>query len=149
MVPKTISMIGLKRTLRRVLLASGAGVVLLSGYAYYLYHKPVQSLANTKADLSIDAIDILTQYASDELAADAKYLNKIISVKGKVSKIEKSDSSFTKIYLFGNESGNVICEMEKASNEVDVKEGELVAIKGLCTGYLMDIVLTKSSIEKK
>lgn len=43
-----------------VLFALGAGI------AYYMYNKPVASLENKKADVSVSADQILADYESDE-----------------------------------------------------------------------------------
>ena len=44
--------------------------------------------------------------------------------------------------------GSVLCHLsEEATKEMSVLiEGQTITVKGICTGYLMDVILIKSEI---
>ncbi len=116
--------------------ASGAAL------GYYLWNKPHRNVEAAKADFSVQAPDLFTQYASDETVANAKYLDKIITVCGEVSDVT-SEAGLVKVQLIGgNEMGGVSCELEPGATFSPAK-GSQVCLKGICTGYLMDVVLNR------
>lgn len=118
----------------------------------YYYNKPVESLKNKAADIKITSEKLFSDFAANEENANKVYLNKIINVAGSVTDINKNnDGSITLQLQSGNAMGNVSCKMEM--NETDksgkVAAGELVSLNGLCTGYLMDVVLVNCSLIEK
>lgn len=120
-------------------------VLALAGGAvgYYLYNKPVASLENKKADMSVTAEQLLTDYEADETAANDKYLGKIIDVSGTVSNITTEEGKQKITLDTGNPISAIICEMEATDADAAVKTGDPVHIKGLCSGYLSDVILVQ------
>lgn len=116
--------------------------------AYRMYNKPHIDVADASADITISANTILNEFSSDENAANKKYLEKIVAVKGEISevKIEKENGIIT--LKTNDDFGSVICHLSDESTKkvVKLKEGETITIKGICTGYLMDVILIKSEI---
>jgi hypothetical protein len=43
----------------------------------------------------------------------------------------------------------IICEMETGTETGDVKAGDMVIVKGMCSGYLSDVILVQSTLVKK
>lgn len=128
---------------KKILLGLLVVVILGMGYGYYLFNKPVSSLANERPAYVIGASQLVDQYEADESKANSKYLDQIIEVSGAVAKIVESKS----IYLdTGNPLSSVICELADPSEANKVKTGDLIKVKGLCSGYLMDVVLVRSVI---
>ena len=122
--------------------------VLGGGYGYYQYNRPVASLEDKEADVILSAPDLLKAFESNEAEANKNYLDKVIEVKGEVTKIE-ADSTKKSVYLnTGNEMSAVICEMEAGADTEGLTPGSSVVVKGKCTGYLMDVVLVQSVIKK-
>ena len=115
------------------------------GYGYYLFNKPVSSLADVKPEYSIEASSLIVQFEDNEEKANEMYLDKIIETSGQVLKIVDNKN----IYLdTGNPISSVICEMGDNQDISKLKVGDQVKIKGLCTGYLMDVVLVRSIVIK-
>ena len=82
--------------------------VLGGGYGYYQYNRPVASLEDKEADVILSAPDLLKAFESNETEANKNYLDKVIEVKGEVTKIE-ADSTKKSVYLnTGNEMSAVI-----------------------------------------
>jgi hypothetical protein len=118
------------------------GGVFGAAIGYYMYTKPLESIESLKTSFSISSDDLLTAFESDEDLANQKYLDKVIEVKGKVSKTERNNGT-TSVYLATeNELSSVIFQLE--SDDPSIKEGQEITLKGICTGYLMDVVLVRS-----
>jgi len=122
-------------------------VVLLGfiggGIGLYMYNKPVDKMNTMKVDETISAENLFTTYEADETAANSRFLDKVVVVKGKVIKSTKDDTKITVFLDTGDMLANIMCQME--SQDINIPaDGSTVTIKGLCTGYLTDVVLIKS-----
>ncbi len=115
---------------------------------YYLYNKPMDSLEYAKPVAYLSADSIFQLFEQDEMKTNELYLDKVISVTGKIQSIlsDTSGVSFnlqTSSGLFG-----VTCKMESTNLDVSqFSEGQLVQVKGLCSGYLMDVVLIRCVVQ--
>ena len=106
-------------------------------------------MASKNADIQITAQDLLSKFETNEEEANTLYLDKILLVSGLVDEI-KADSATVSIYLKNKESlSGVICGFNKSEIDMnEIKKGDQVKIKGICSGYLLDVVLNKCSIVK-
>lgn len=134
--------------MRKVILILLVLGVIGAGIGYYMYNKPVASLEKKKADVEVTSDEIITAYETDENAANGIYNGKVVQVTGKVA--DMTDEAGTrKIQLeTSNPIAMIICEMETGTETGDVKAGDMVSIKGLCTGYLSDVILVQCTIVK-
>ena len=129
------------------------GILLLFFFGaiigYKIYNKPHVNVAQEKAAISSTASVLLEAFSADETAANLKYLGKIIQVKGVISKIEivnkKGSISLETEALFGS----VLCTLtpEESLSTKELKIGQEILLKGICTGFLMDVVLVKCIIK--
>lgn len=134
----------MKKIIVIILLALAAG----GTGAYYLYNKPAEKTVTRAAELEVTAEKLFSDYSAHEEKANGKYLNKVLLVSGTVSMIDESDkNNITYTLSTGDPMGGVICTSERAGLKKTVKAGDLVKVKGICTGLLMDVVLVKCSIE--
>ena len=95
--------------------------------------------------------------AYDEITMEIKrmYVSQVMRGHGIAHKILSAlevwahDLGFTRCILeTGDDMASVICEFENGSEISDIKISSIVTIKGICTGILSDIVLTRCSIKK-
>ncbi len=112
---------------------------------YYMYNKPADKMESLKVDESLSAEQLFASYEADEMAANKRFLDKIIVVKGKVAKTKKDEEKATILLDTGDILANIMCQMENIEGNLPA-EGSIVSIKGLCTGYLTDVVLIKGII---
>jgi hypothetical protein len=112
------------------------------------FRKADTSVESKKVDVVITANDLLNAFESDETTANAKYLNKIILVEGIIAEI-KADSTSVSVYLKEPEAiSGVLCGFNSETEISDkINIGQKIKIKGMCTGYLMDVVLNKCAFE--
>ena len=129
------------------------GILLLFFFGaiigYKIYNKPHVNVAQEKAAISSTASVLLEAFSTDETAANLKYLGRIIQVKGVISKVEivnkKGSISLETEALFGS----VLCTLtpEESLSIKELKIGQEILLKGICTGFLMDVVLVKCIIK--
>ncbi len=116
--------------------------------AYKMYNKPHVNVADSKSDIVLTADKILNDFTSDENIANTKYLDKIIEVKGTVSDIKIENRKGIITLKTNADFGNVLCHLSDSStkNMSKIKEGQILTLKGICTGFLMDVILVKCEI---
>lgn len=136
-----------KAMLRKVIIVL---ILALAGgglYGLYMYNKKPASLANKQADVEVAAADLLADFENDESKANEKYLGKIVAVKGIVELIT-DEGGKQKIHLStGNPMSVIICELSPEAKG-SVNGGDEVTIKGKCSGFLTDVILVESHIDK-
>ena len=130
-----------------VLVAVAAG----GYYAYSEFNRTTEVISDVKPDMSISASDLIAAFDADETAANATYLDKTVEVTGTVVSIENVADTAVTVYLEGTMLNSVACDMDTRTWESRWApiEGEEITIKGICTGYLTDVVLVRCVMENK
>jgi preprotein translocase subunit YajC len=116
------------------------------------YNKPHIDVFNSTPDIVTNSHVLLDEFQKNESLANSKYLDKIVQINGRISKIEASENNDIIVTLINDIStlGTVICHLSSKENKKlnNLKEGQNVVIKGICTGYLMDVILIRCSLVK-
>ncbi len=115
---------------------------------YKIYNKEHVNTTTVASDVIIEPKELLNAFQLDEESANKKYLDKIIEIKGMVKAVNNLDKGGNIVLETGDDMSSVICEFENGSKISDIKVSSIVTIKGICTGILSDIVLTRCSIKK-
>ena len=137
-------------TWKKILIGVSLITFLGASVGYYLYNKKPVDVRTLQPDLSVSANSLIAAFNSDETAANVKYLDKVIAVKGTISdiKIDSSTGQASVILESGDPMSAVTCSFY--NDEIGVvqklSKGASVVIKGKCTGKLMDVVLNNCSI---
>ena len=115
---------------------------------YKMYNKPHINVAKKSVDINITANTLLADFSSDETKANTEYLDKIIAVKGMVTTIEFNGEKAAISLQTKDDFGSVVCYLVKDEfkKSAEIKEGQEVILKGICTGFLMDVILVKCVI---
>lgn len=131
---------------RRIYFFLAAFCCIAAIVVYKMYNKPHADLTTSKADFNINAADLLLEFESNEEAAQTKYLNKIIAVTGTLTEIQQVENKTIWILDTGNPLSTIQCEMDprflESSKKAEVA-GKVVTLQGLCSGKLMDIVMSQ------
>jgi len=116
--------------------------------AYKMYNKPHVDVADSKSDIVLTADAIMTDFSSNENEANTKYLEKIIEVSGVISEMKKEKGKGIITLKTNDDFGSVLCHLSASSSTKmnALKEGQTINIKGICTGYLMDVILVKCEL---
>lgn len=121
-------------------------IVIFLSLAYYFYNKPRRDMAQEDAAFTLSASELSAAFFADEKAANEKYLGKILEVQGRVSELIEEENSFG-LLLDGGEDGMVYCAFH--NQPVGISVDQSVVVKGICSGYLMDVVLNDCVIKKE
>ena len=115
---------------------------------YKMYNKPHINVAEKPVEITIIANTLLADFSSDETKANTKYLDKIIAVKGMVTNVEFNGEKAAISLQTKDDFGSVVCYLVKdeVKKSAAIKEGQEVILKGICTGFLMDVILVKCVI---
>lgn len=121
-------------------------VVATSGWYYvFEYSKTHHRNVENEDAVVVTASQIVKDFQSNEKSADAKYLNKAIQIKGVVERKEKDQAGNTTLTLkSGDQFANIFCTLKSGAPAV---EDSVVVVKGVCTGFLSDVVLNDAVIE--
>jgi hypothetical protein len=136
---------------KRTILWVGIPLLLLFGIAWgcHLYFKPHRSAGGESADVTIEADSLYHLYQTDEHASDQKFLGKVIEVSGKLSEIQHSGNSEVWILSTQPGGGGINCQLFAGTKiDPEPKTGDMVTIKGRCTGFLMDVNLADCVLRK-
>jgi len=120
--------------------------LIVVGVGFYLFNKKVGGLEKVKVDFTIAATLLYDEFEALEQEANAKYLNKILLVEGRVEKLE-AGMKYSSIILKAENAlaGGINCSFNHKIK--GVSKGDMISVKGRCQGYLMDVVLTNCNIE--
>lgn len=123
------------------LLAMAVGMV----YAYYVWNKPQRDVKEETA-IAVQAQALFDAYSSNEALANSKYLDKAVAVSGEVSQVQTNQDHKQVITLKTSDPMfGVQCTMKEPAN---VAVGNTVTVKGICTGFLTDVVVIDCYIDK-
>jgi hypothetical protein len=99
-------------------------IVLYFGYKYI--YKSHRDISSENAAFTITSAMILNDYKNDEKDANAKYSDKTIVVKGKITQIDLT----TKSIVIDEKLYGMLLNLDK-----DIKVNDSVSIKGRFLGY--------------
>jgi hypothetical protein len=129
----------------------GIGIVLicLAGWGIYSYFKPHRNVKAEQAVASLTATSLYNDFLNNESLANQKWLGKVIEITGTISSINEA-GKYVSVNLFVTAEGGVNCSVLKKDLPPDNKfnKGDLITIKGRCTGFLMDVNLVDCVIKK-
>ena len=125
------------------LTVTGVGAsIAMSEYS----RKPETALEKTEV-ASITATDLLAAFVADEQAANAKYVGQqeqAIRVTGTIRSVGPESGGLVNVVLETNDAmAGIVCEFAKADVPASWKPGDHVTLKGICTGYLIDVILNR------
>ena len=123
-------------------------IVVLSGfsYAYYIWNKPARDVSKEKG-IKITAVAIFDSFANNEQAANISFLNKTVEVTGTVTNVKTNQAGNTVVYLKSDDPVfGVNCTFKQ--NPGKIIKGEHITFKGICTGYLSDVVVNQGVLIK-
>lgn len=122
-------------------------ILLLAAYFwFFVWNKPQVNVANAQS-IKINAAALFREYSTNEQAANASYLEKVVEVSGEVTSVTKNAEGLTVVLLKTDDPMfGINCTVEQ--KDIHLKEGDTVTLKGICTGYLTDVVLIRCFLIK-
>ena len=134
---------GSKKVLKWLLISGGS--LLLIGVIVYFYYatRTHEDTADLKVDYSVEAIPFIKEFENDYKAANKKYAEKIIAVKGIVTATEPADTTMN-IKITDTTTGSylIFAFQEQHMTEArKIKPGDDVVIKGSCSDGVYSEIL--------
>ncbi|SEK50470.1 tRNA_anti-like [Aquimarina amphilecti] len=126
-------------------------LMILIGILIYIkvYNKPFANISESKPNVSIESKELIDSFFNNENEANSKFLEQIIQVRGLITEIT-SGKNGNNIITLGDKNaiGGVTCHLssEESTKTNNLKIGQQINIKGICTGYLLDVILVKCVI---
>lgn len=125
-------------------------MIAASVYFYKEYNRRPSDLTGAKPAFTIAATDLVNEFETDEPAANKKYLGKIIQLTGMIASARYLQDTLTSI-IIGEGMHKVSCEFDKRHTTKALgqqQEANSITIKGICTGYLLDVEMNRCIIVK-
>ena len=122
-----------------------AVILLVIGFAVYLtYNKPHRNPENERG-IAISASELLRQFQHNEDSANLLYLDKTVVVSGKIVNITRNQENFPVVTLEADGDGfGIQCTMQ--DSKINLQKNEHVTLKGVCKGFLSDVIITSTSV---
>jgi len=123
------------------------GFGIMKGYLYYLKNKPHRDVTKEQG-ISVTAEQIFTDFSTNEAVANQKYLNKAIEVTGEVAEVKKNQDNNTVVVLKTSDPiFGVNCTFKEDPG--NIQAGNQITFKGICTGFISDVVINEGVLVKK
>lgn len=124
-------------------------IVAVAVYAWKEYNRKPENLMHAVADVKLKAEALAEAFETDEAAANAKYLGKIVEVEGTILHVDLTQLPSHIIIGNVNSMHNVgisLAGSKQGPNEL--QKGMPVTARGECTGFLIDVELNNAVIIK-
>lgn len=120
--------------------------VIIAAAGLMIYNKPHRIVKTEPPAFTMTAEQLVDQFVQDEAEANALYAGKVIQLSGRLKDVIRNDS--TLILLLGDTSQmmSVSCYLQSGEKmeEAGLDRGEMITVKGICNGMLMDVILDKA-----
>jgi hypothetical protein len=125
-----------KPWLKKLLLGGSLVLLVVAAIIWYLFTLKFDDTAELKPDFQVEAMALIGEFASHNAAANTKYTEKIIEVKGTVSAVEKADTTVNLKFIDSATGSYAIFAFQDqhAAAASQVNPGDVVSIKGSCSG---------------
>ena len=133
-----------------IILAVIAAVVGGIGVWYFIFYKPTHFKRNVEDEqaINITAKQIVKNFQANEDSANKIYLNKAIAITGEVIEAKKNQDGKPTVTLKSDDSfSNIYCTLKNDAGQI--QGGSIITVKGICTGFLSDVVIIDAIITKK
>ncbi len=114
------------------------------GLVFYTYNQPHRDINDEDSIISIMANQLFMEYEQNELAANIKFLDKAIIVNGKIDKLDTSSKNdIIVIFKKPDDFFGLSCSFDGGMKHLlsNKSIGDSLKLKGICKGYLSDVVL--------
>jgi hypothetical protein len=132
-----------------VLIIGGIGLLAAAGVVYYVYNKPHRDVSSEKG-VQLSAQNLYDAFRTNENNANKLYLDKAIELTGEVADISTNQDGKT-VVNFKTSDPLVVINCTFKDNPGELKPGQTITFKGICTGYIPDanVVINEGVLVKK
>ena len=139
-----------KRKLLKTILISGLVLcAVAAGIYWYVATEKFSDTKSQREDFTVEALEFIREFRGNDSVANRKYKDQVIVVKGPVAELETPDSLTTNVKFIDTLSGDYAIfrfQDRHASEAKSLSKGDLVSLKGVCTGSVYSDLLEVYSI---
>jgi len=124
------------------------GLIAAASIAYFAwktYHKPHDDLYKKSVDVTVEMEFFLLQYDENEALADSLYLGKLIEWTAPVNEILEGNDGVS-LFFTDSQSNGLMAELDTLVKKDLPVVGEMVTVRGICSGKLIDVVVSRCVI---
>lgn len=121
----------------------GSLVLVLSLLYFQFTKKQHIEVVHIQPDSIVSSENLVANFLSDQSQANHAFTDKIIEVVGKVKEVSFLNNRNTLILQGPIEDSGIICDMnsDQFSLIKKLQKGQKVKIKGICKGFLKDVIM--------
>jgi hypothetical protein len=137
--------------LKRILLGLLAIVLTSAAVYWYVATEKFADTKDRKESFTVNAQNFIQEFTQNDSLSNKKYSDQIVVVNGTVSAIETADSTLN-IKMIDTTSGSYIIFAFQEQYQAEAKtvnKGDIVSIKGSCSGSIYSDILNSVSITFK
>lgn len=141
----------MNKTIKIILALAVVGLLATMYIWFFVYNKPHLDVAHAKADFTLSAEQLYTEFKQDKDKTGTQYNGKVLLINGSLTKVEEADSVHTAIFvfeqgMFGDQGVRCSLLPDQFDKAKSLPAGTSVALKGYCTGFNdTDVILEKCS----
>lgn len=125
-------------------------LIVLGGVAgMYFYQKPPRDVSKIEADIQIQPDELLEAFQKNEEEARASYAGKILLVKGTIQSVQVTQNMLNVVLAEKGSFYGINCSFKaNQQNQLELLSvGDVISVKGLCKGYIDDVIMTQCTVE--
>lgn len=129
----------------------GLPILLIGGLVVFKFTqpKPPLDIHTAPTEMKVNAASLYSAFEEDETAANTTYVGKVIEVSGSLLAAEQNNAGGYVLNLTAaSPLGQITCNLapKKKFSASAIKINQILTVKGVCTGYLFDVVLDNATI---
>jgi hypothetical protein len=115
--------------------------------ALYMYNMKHTDMTKSKPDFVITASQLQKEFEDDETAATTRYVKKVLEVTGTIVSIKPAANGILSIsFETGSNFSSVICTFTANTDSSKFKNGDIIIVRGECSGFLLDVLLNNCAL---
>ena len=117
----------------------------------YIMGETHAATENVKADYTLNSVDLIKEFIANDTATNKKYTEKVLVVNGNASAVEVLPDSTSTVKFEDSTGSYIIFSLEKnqLAQVKNIKKGDEVSLKGVCSGSIFSEILGTTSISFK
>lgn len=126
-------------------------VINIHHYLVPLFTNYSTDIVNIHPSSSLDSEQLINSFKNNETESNNLYTGKILEVSGVIKEISFLNNRNTIILQAANKNLGVICDIDKSQKDKfkSLKINQKVTVKGMCKGFLNDVILLNCYIDLK
>ncbi|WP_025743458.1 OB-fold protein [Aquimarina pacifica] len=119
------------------------GIALFFGLFLWINKGESIDVTTISTEVGIRSEVLISKFRENEELANSMYTEKVIEISGVIKEITFLNNRTT-IVLYGNDKGSyILCDMQSSQKQEvkDLKKDQNVSIKGICKGFLKDVIV--------